>query len=324
MAQKQKCNLQLYRDFLIANQNRYSGVELSRVAPDTGMAHDSVTRWLMKADFRPQDLWQFAKPLVQSETGYLVLDDTVVSKPFAKNIDLARWQYSGREHREVNGIGIVNLLWTDAGEYVPVDYRLYAPDHDGNGKNDHFREMLDKAEKRGFSPRYVLFDSWYGALDNLKAIREKSWHWVTDLKCNRLVSPAPHRFVAVSDLDLDDGTVRRVWLKGYGEIVVCRLVLNNGDTRYLASSDLTLTDYETLVSQWRERWPIETFHQGLKQTTGVGNCSAQRAHAQRIHIFSSMVAFLKLEKIRQRTGQTWYEQKAAIARPATAAYLANA
>jgi putative transposase len=324
MAQKQKCNLQLYRDFLIANQNRYSGVELSRVEPTGQMSHGSVTRWLMNADFKPQDLWQFAKPLVQPGVGYLVLDDTVVSKPFARNINVARWQYSGREHTQVNGIGIVNLLWTNAGEYVPVDYRLYAPDHDGKGKNDHFREMLDKAGKRGFTPRYVLFDSWYGSLDNLKAIRKKGWHWITDLKCNRLVATAPHRHVAISDLDLDDGTVKRVWLKGYGEVMVTRLVLKNGDTRYLASSDLSLTDYETLVSHWRERWPIETFHQGLKQTTGVGSCSAQRIHAQKIPIFSSMVAFLKLEHIRQQTGQTWYEQKAAITRQATSAYLANA
>lgn len=308
MAQKQKCNLNLYRDFLIANQNRYSGVELSRVEPTGQMSHDSVTRWLMAADFRPQDLWHYAKPLVTIGSGYLVLDDTVVSKPFAKNIDLARWQYSGREHREVNGIGIVNLLWTDIVsdqvEYVPVDYRLYAPDHDGKGKNDHFREMLDKAEKRGFTPRYVLFDSWYGSLDNLKAIRKKGWHWVTDLKKNRLVATAPHQHVAVSDLDLDDGTVKHVWLKGYGEVLVTRLVLKNGDTRYLASSDLGLTDYESLERHWQQRWPIETFHHGLKQNTGVGNCSAQRAHAQKIHIFSSMVAFLKLEKIRQKTGQT--------------------
>lgn len=324
MAQKQKCNLQLYRDFLTANQNRYSGAELSRVEPTGQMSHGSVTRWLMNADFKPQDLWQFAKPLVQPGVGYLVLDDTVVSKPFARNINVARWQYSGREHTQVNGIGIVNLLWTNAGEYVPVDYRLYAPDHDGKGKNDHFREMLDKAGKRGFTPRYVLFDSWYGSLDNLKAIRKKGWHWITDLKCNRLVATAPHRHVAISDLDLDDGTVKRVWLKGYGEVMVTRLVLKNGDTRYLASSDLSLTDYETLVSHWRERWPIETFHQGLKQTTGVGSCSAQRIHAQKIPIFSSMVAFLKLEHIRQQTGQTWYEQKAAITRPATSAYLANA
>lgn len=324
MAQRQKCNLNLYRDFLIANQNRYSGLELSRVAPTGGMAHDSVTRWLMKADFRPQDLWRYAKPLVHTDTGYLVLDDTVISKPFARNIDLARHQYSGREHREINGIGIVNLLWTDGSEYVPIDYRLYAPDHDGKGKNDHFREMLDKAQQRQFTPKYVLFDSWYGSLDNLKAIRRKGWHWVTDLKCNRLVATAPHHHVAVSDLDLDDGTVKRVWLKGYGEVLVARLVLKNGDTRYLASSDTRLTDYETLVGHWQQRWPIETFHHGLKQNTGVGNCSAQRTHAQKIHIFASMVAFLRLESIRQQTGQTWYEQKAAITRPSVRAYLANA
>lgn len=328
MAQKQKCNLNLYSNFLIANQNRYSGAELSRVEPSGRMAHDSVTRWLMKADFRPQDLWRYAKPLVRAEAGYLVLDDTVVSKPFARNIDLARHQYSGREHREINGIGIVNLLWTDVvgsqTEYVPVDYRLYAPDHDGKGKNDHFRDMLDKAEKRGFSPSYVLFDSWYGGLDNLKAIRKKGWHWVTDLKKNRLVATAPHEHVAVSGLDLDEGTVKHVWLKGYGNIVVARLVLKNGDTRYIASSDTNIDGYGTLVEHWQQRWPIETFHQGLKQNTGVGNCSAQRAHAQKTHIFSSMVAFLKLERLRQKTGQTWYEQKAAITRPATRAYLANA
>ncbi len=321
---KQKCNLNLYRDFLIANQNRYSGLELSRVEPSGDMSHDSVTRWLMKADFRPQDLWRYAKPLVRMDDGYLVLDDTVVSKPFAKNIDLARHQYSGREHREINGIGIVNLLWTAAEEYVPIDYRLYAPDHDGKGKNDHFREMLAKAKGRGFIPGYVLMDSWYGGLDNLKAIRRLGWHWVTDLKRNRLVSTTPGQSVAISDLDLDDGTVKHVWLKGYGEILVCRLDLANGDTRYLASSDVTLTDYETFTRHWNQRWPIETFHRGIKQTTGLGDCSAQRTHAQKIHIFSCMVAFLKLETIRQRTGQTWYEQKAAITRPATRVYLANA
>jgi putative transposase len=322
MAQKQKCNLSLYRDFLIANQNRYSGVELSKVEPSEHMAHDSVTRWLMRADFTPADLWRYAKPLVNTDTGYLIVDDTVADKPFARNIDLARWQYSGREHRQVNGIDIVNFLWTTGQEYVPVDYRVYAPMHDGKGKNEHFREMLGKANKRGFVPLYVLLDSWYSGLDNLKAIRGQGWQWITNLKSNRLVSPTRGTYVAVSDLDLDEGTVKHVWLKGYGEVVVAKLVIRHDDIRYLASSDTGLTDYEALVGHWRQRWHIEEFHEGLKQTTGIGNCSAQRAHAQRIHIFSSMVAFLKLERIRQRTKVTWYEQKAAITRPATRAYLA--
>ncbi len=327
MAQQQKCSLELYRDFLIANSNRYSGVELPKVEPSEQMAHDSVTRWLMRADFTPSDVWRYAKPLADISTGYLIVDDTVAGKPFATNIDLARRQYSGREHQVVNGIDIVNFVWTDGTSYVPVDYRVYAPMHDGRGKNDHFRDMLDKAGQRGFAPRYVLLDSWYSGLDNLKAIRRHGWHWITNLKSNRLVSPIRGTHLAVSDLDLDEGTVKPVWLKGYGEVVVAKLDIGHGVIRYLASDDTSFLagGFAALKEHWNERWKIEEFHEGLKQTTGVANCSAQRAHAQRIHIFSSMVAFLKLEAIRQRTKTTWYEQKAALTRPATRAYLrANA
>lgn len=267
---------------------------------------------------------RYAKLSVDVTTGYLIVDDTVASKPFARNIDLARLQYSGREHTQVNGIDIVNLLWTAGDAYIPVDYRVYAPMHDGKGKNEHFREMLDKAAKRHFSPRYVLLDSWYSGLKNLKAIRHKGWQWITNLKGNRLVSVTRGTSQPVSDLGLDDGTVKHVWLNGYGEVVVAKLVISHNEVRYLASSDTSLTDDDELVQHWRQRWDIEEFHEGLKQTTGVGNCSAQRAHAQREHIFASMVAFLKLERIRQRTGQTWYEQKAEITRPATRDYLANA
>jgi hypothetical protein len=324
MAQPQKCSLPLYRDFLIANSNRYSGLELSRVEPTGGMAHDSVTRWLMKADFTPQDVWRYAKPLVTLDGGYLVVDDTVVSKPFATNIDLAHYQYSGREHDRINGIDIVNFLWTDGDAYVPVDYRIYSLAHDGKGKNEHFREMLDKTKKRDFHPRYVLMDSWYSGLKNLKAIRGKGWQWITNLKSNRLVSETPHLNAAISDLDLDVGTVKHVWLTGYGEVTVAKLVLRKEDIRYLASSDTSLTDYGTFLQHWQQRWKVEVFHEGLKQTTGIGNCSAQRTHAQRVHVFGGMVAFLQLEKIRQQTGLTWYEQKAAITRPAVRSYLANA
>lgn len=324
MAQQQKCSLSLYRDFLIANGNRYSGIELSKVGPSEDMAHDSVTRWLMRADFTPADVWRFAKPLVDVTTGYLIVDDTVAGKPFARDIDLARPQYSGREHGVVNGIDIVNFIWTAGMEYVPVDYRVYAPMHDGKGKNGHFREMLGRAKQRGFAPLYVLLDSWYSGLGNLKAIRNHGWHWITNLKSNRLVSPARGTSVAIADLDLDDGTVKHVWLKGYGMVVVAKLVIGHGDIRYLASDDGGFLEggFTALKEHWDKRWKIEEFHEGLKQTTGVGNCSARRAHAQRTHIFSCMVAFLKLEAARQMSGVTWYEQKAAITRPATRAYLA--
>ena len=101
MAQKQKCKLWLYETFLIANQNRCSGLELSRVEPTNNMSRDSATRFLMRKDFKPQDLWRYAKPIVESSSpdlseGYLVVDDTTIAKPYAKENELAKWQYSAK------------------------------------------------------------------------------------------------------------------------------------------------------------------------------------------------------------------------------------
>jgi putative transposase len=89
----------------------------------------------------------------------------------------------------VNGINLATLLWSEAGALVPTDFRIYDKPNDGFTKNDHFRAMLKQAKERGFEPRYVLFDSWYSSLDNLKAIRSYGWRWLCRLKSNRLVNP---------------------------------------------------------------------------------------------------------------------------------------
>ena len=109
----------MYSNFLIANQNRFSGVELSKSVAD--IAHDSVSRWLNKSNFRPSDLWSDVKKMVKIDTGYLVADDSVLNKKYSRCNELAKKQYSGNVHGLVNGICLVNLLWTgDLGEeYIP-------------------------------------------------------------------------------------------------------------------------------------------------------------------------------------------------------------
>ena len=205
--QKQKCSLSLYSNFLIGNQNRYSGVELSKVTD--GMAHDAVSRWLLKFTFKPQELWNQVKNLVNPQAGYLVVDDTTLDKRYSKENELAKLQYSGDEHGLVNGISLVNLLWTDPKKCVPVDYRIYQKEIDGKTKNDLFLELLKKALKRGFSPLYVLFDSWYSSIENLKFIRSQGLKFICNLKSNRIVSC--HRVqISLSDLSLANKQVEKV------------------------------------------------------------------------------------------------------------------
>jgi hypothetical protein len=324
--QKQKCSLGLYSEFLIANQNRYSGSELAKVSPVDGLHHDSVSRWLANSRYNPIELWGQVKHLVEPEIGYLIGDDSVLDKSYSRVNELARVQYSGNAHRPINGIDIVNLLWTSGAEFIPVDYRVYDRPTDHKTKNNHFRDMLKKAFKRGFKPKYVLMDAWYASIENMKFIARKClWHFICNLKSNRQVCVRQGDYIPISDLDLAEKQVRKVWLKEYGHVLVCKLVDKNGDITYLATSDLSLTDYDEFIGHHDHRWMIEEFHRGLKQTTGIEKCYSIKSASQKTHIFAAFVAFLKLERNRLEYKVSWYEQKAMISRMATASYLgANA
>jgi len=321
--QYRKCSLQLYTSFLIGNQNRYSGTELSKVLPPETMSHDSVTRFLSDSTYASSDLWKHVKPLVSLEGGYLVGDDSLLSKKYSRENELAKLQYSGNARGLVNGICLVNLLWTAGDEYIPVDYRIYQRGRDGKTKNDHFQEMLKKAKKRDFKPQYVLTDSWYSGVENLKLIaKELNWNFISSFKSNRKVSITKGIYISISDLPLADKQARKVWLKEYGYILVCKLVDANGDITYLGTNDLALSDYDLFTNHFSRRWKIEEFHRGLKQTTGIEKCYATRAAAQKTHIFASFIAFVKLETARIKEQVSWYEQKAIINRCANFAYLA--
>lgn len=321
---KQKVNLKLYSDFLVANNNRYSGSELARVAPGDSLAHDSVNRWLLKSDFSPSDLWREVKPLVETERGYLIVDDTLLEKPYSRKSEATTWHYSGVRHDIMRGICLVNLLWTGGNQYVPVDYRLYNKKNDDKTKNDHFQDMLVRARQRGFTPQYVLMDSWYGNVANCKRIVAYGWHWITNLKNNRQVSEVKGTYVRVADLNLGEKQLKHVWLKDYGFVVVGKRIDKDGDVTYIASDDVSLTQWEELIAHWEHRWEIETFHRGIKQTTGIAGCYSVKRHSQETHIFASMIAFARLEKRRQEEQISWYEQKASITRAATRTYLASA
>lgn len=323
--QHQKCSLQLYTNFLLSNRNRYSGVELSKVSPND-MAHDSVIRWLTSSKYTPSDLWKHVKTFVDLKQGYLIGDDSLLNKQYSRKNELAKKQYSGDEHRLVNGICLVNLLWTDDAQYVPVDYRIYQKENDDKTKNDHFQDMLKRAKSRKFEPKFVLFDSWYSSVENLKLITKKlGWNFICNLKSNRKVSLTKGVYVSIADLGLANKQVRKVWLSEYGYVLVCKLVASNGDITYLATSNLALTDYDEFLFHFHHRWKVEEFHRGIKQTTGIEKCYSVKKECQQTHIFSSFVAFIKLEACRIREHISWYEQKSMIGRGATYAYLyANA
>lgn len=317
-----KVNEADYINFLIATQKAYSCTEAERVQPasDAAPAHDAITRLLHRLEPSTAALWQEAQPQVDKTSGILVADDSTLDKLYAQKMELVTRHWSGKHKRVVQGINLITLLWTEGDRHIPLDYRLYEKNVDGASKNDHFRAMLTTAQARGFAPECVVFDSWYGSLDNLKLIRTYGWIWLTRLKRNRHVNLDRTGNRPLFEAEIaSTGTI--VHLKGYGLVKVFKIVAPDGDIDYWATNHLNLDELQRL--QWAEfAWAIEAYHRGLKQCCGVERAQVRSSRAQRNHIGLAIRAFLRLDVHWFTTGISWYEAKLAIVRDAVRAYLA--
>ena len=349
-----------YIHFLVAAQKAFTCTEASRSHPDgdAAPAHDAFTRLLQRQPPDTEALWEEAEPVVERKTGLLILDDTTLDKPYANKIEHVTWHWSGKHGKAVKGINLLTLLWLGSSEngssengsseeegsgkgsrepHVPCDFRLY--EKGGKTKNEHFRDMLDRAAERKFAPEIVLFDSWYSGLDNLKKVRALEWTFLTRLKKNRKVNPDDSFNRRIENVPIpEDGRV--VHLKGFGFVKVFRTVSTDGDAengdaeeksaeesktktvQYWATNDLEMTE-ENRKELARRAWGVETYHRRLKQYCGVERSQHQSIRAQHNHIQMSIRAFLRLELHRVQTAVSFYESKTAIIRDAIRAYLAD-
>src|SRR5665647_1617837 len=154
--------------YCIAASNVFSCTETARCYPFVANApyHDAFTRCLQRQPPDTEALWDEVKNHVKPEEGFLIVDNSTLDKPYAKEMAFVRRMWSGKHHRTVKGIGLITLVWTDGTTVIPVDFRIYNIDEDDKTKNDHFRDMIDKGEERGFNPEFVLFDTWYASVKN--------------------------------------------------------------------------------------------------------------------------------------------------------------
>lgn len=318
-----RCTDTDYIDFLVATPRIVSATEAARVHPRRvdAPAHDAFTRLLHRLEPDPATLWHEVASLVDRTRGVLIVDDTTLDKPYARKMELVHRHWSGKHHAVVDGINLITLVWTDGDRLIPVDYRVYDKPNDGITKNEHFLAMLLTARERGFTPEYILFDSWYASVDNLRLIRDCGWRWLTRLKANRRVSIdyAPKRALETWPI-AETGTA--VHLEAYGLIRVFRVVATDGDTEYWATSDQGMEELERL--RYAEvAWGIEVYHRALKQECGVERAMVRAARAQRNHIGCAIRAFVRLEWHRVRTGIGWKLAKEGIIRHALRSYLAR-
>ena len=283
-------------------------------------SHDQINRYLSGDRLTPRMLWEHVKnDVVADPDGYLIFDDTVIDKRYAKKIALAKKQYSGNAGGIINGIAIVTCVYVNPklDRYWLIDYRIYDKKGDGKSKLDHVRDMLSVliySREVVFST--VLMDAWYASKPLLLYIESLDKTYYVPLKSNRLVDDSQgrtpyQRINRVEWTDTEQQSGKRVKLNKFPKdhkVKVFRVV-SSGRTDYVVTNDLSQSDVSDTQQVCSWRWKVEQFHREAKQLTGLENCQCRLPRIVRNHIASAFLVWVHLMRKAYETGQTLYQAK---------------
>ena len=278
----------------------YYGISTSCVALAEALqtvSHDRLTR-MLQADWSGQTLLELAvRTLFVWERGYLIVDDTVIPKPFATAMEGLAWVFSSQERQSVYGFSLVLLVWTNGTLRIPLGLRLWRKG--GPSKYKLALELLSYARNRlRCHPEYVLFDAWYPSKALLKRIRDYGWYFVCRLKKNRRLNGQPLRLYRRHPYWAATG-----YLSGGLKVLIVR-----HGKKYYATNRLTLPAAD-VRRVYGIRAHIEEVIRVCKDQLGWTGCQARSARAQLHHFACCLAAFCVLERERQDRHLSIYKLK---------------
>lgn len=260
-------------------------------------SHDSLTRILQDTKLEWQILLSsfVRKILGKLSDGYVMIDDTVINKSFAKVIDGLAWVFCSKEGRSVLGLNIVVLAWSNGAITIPLAIKIWK--EGGKSKYDLALELLSYARNiLKIKPKYVAFDSWYSSKKILQRLQKYGWTFYTQIKKNRKFNGVQVQRRHKNPYWMETGTI-----DGNFKILIVR----NGK-KYFATNDLTVSK-QTLLANYRTRWKIETMFRTLYDQLGLEECQSQSLTAQNAHLHLCFLAYVVLERARIENNQTNYQ-----------------
>ena len=271
-------------------------------------------------------LWHQVKPLVRQvekalppqEQGCLLLDDSIIEKAYTDENGLVTVHYDHSHDRYVKGINLVSAILLLGDVSLPVAYELVVKTlrcsrktkkeewKSERTKNEMFRDMVSVCCQNALRFTYVLCDSWYTNSENIKHVLGLKKHLIGAVKSNlevalSLQDKKAGKFVKLNQLQLELG-LKQVYIRQLEvPVSLCKDIFINEDgsqaIQYLLSTDLTLS-FQQVITTYQKRWGVEEYHKSLKQNTSVAKAPVKTSTTQANHLFASICAFVKLERLK--------------------------
>ena len=334
-----------YTDFLTVCPGQASATFMSQVL-EGAISHDQVTRLLNSGKINSAALWKMVKPLCHelgSNNGVLVIDDSLQPKPHSRINDMVCWHYDHTKGRTLKSINFLSAIYHTQGASIPVGIEfvikneLYTHKKGKEkrrsrvSKHKQFRDLVSEAAWK-MPVSYVLADTWYCCAENMNHIvNQCSTHFIMGCKENRNVALSLEdkkagKYQSIKEV-APEGCVRTVWFEKLDfPVLITRQVFKHEDGScgilYLVSSDLKL-DAARISAIYQRRWKAEEFYRSIKCNTGLGSSPAWEVTPRKSHLIASVMAFTKLEVLKERYHKNHYAIKNQLFRLAAKAAWKN-
>ena len=158
---------QKYVEYLVSTPINYTCSNLAEHLE--GMSHDVVSDFLKRERLTARHLWELvAEQIDDSADAYLILDDSVQDKRYARSIEMVKLQYSGAEGGLVRGIGVRESgshQWSKRATIIRSISASTPKRRMGSQRTTIFKRCCcEPLVTSQIQAKTVLFDSWYGLL----------------------------------------------------------------------------------------------------------------------------------------------------------------
>ena len=329
--------LDLYSDYLLSSFGQTTATGLSKLM-EGKISHDQVTRMLSRSKMTSKAWWKLVKPHVretEQEDGVMIIDDSIVEKPYTDENEIICWHYDHAKGKTVKGINFVSTLYYAQDVALPVAFELvsktetYIDKKTGKEKrksvitkNERYRQMLQIVSNNQIPFRYVLNDLWFASAENMRFVKlDLKKEFIMALKSNRKVAlsendKANGLYQRIDQLELLEDTTLTIYLEGVPfPLQLVRQVFTNEDSstgvRYLVTSDLTL-NADQIITIYQKRWKVEEYHRSLKQNAAVAKSPTRTETTQTNHFVAALWSFVKIELLKVRTKKNHYQLKSQL------------
>lgn len=280
---------------------------ITNLSQTLNISHDKLYREMDKGSQSVKrsykELVGQAKKVFSKKRVTLIIDDTVICKPYASQMDGVATIFDSNKKQSVNGFAAITAILTDGKINLPISTDLHFTkkvlQKDFVSKGLRALDLVKELVLQ-FNIQDVIADAHYVKKEFLSELKALGINYLFKIPRNRKIQfrKKHEQIKYLCKLEKNRRTRR---IRATFQDISCYIYAvkyNSDKINYYISSQRI--DRKRVAEKYKKRWVIEKFHRTAKQKLGLQECQARSSEKQLFHILNVMKAYQNAELVRHK------------------------